>query len=71
VSRGEAGGAQIIDRWAGKIDRQRFPHLVSGPARSYDVTAEGQRFVVTTYEPAVATLVTELQMIVNWGAGAR
>jgi eukaryotic-like serine/threonine-protein kinase len=44
----------------------KFPYLVSGPARSYDVTPDHQRFVVTTYEYPGGAPVTELHVIVNW-----
>jgi Tol biopolymer transport system component len=43
-----------------------FRYLVSGPARSHDVTADGQRFLVSTYDPPEAAPVTSLQVIVNW-----
>ena len=43
-----------------------FPYLVSGPARSHDAAADGQRFVVTTYDPPPGKAVAELQVIVNW-----
>ena len=44
----------------------KFPYLVSGPARSYDVSPDQQRFVVTTYEYPGGAPVTELHVIVNW-----
>jgi eukaryotic-like serine/threonine-protein kinase len=43
-----------------------FPYLVSGPARSHDVTADGQRFLVATHDRPQGRPVTELQVIVNW-----
>ena len=42
-----------------------FPYVVSGPARSHDITADGRSFVVTTYDPPPGEPVTALQVIVN------
>jgi eukaryotic-like serine/threonine-protein kinase len=47
-----------------------LPTQVSRFARSHDVTAEGQRFVVATYEPVPERPVTELQLIDGWLASA-
>ena len=47
-----------------------LPTQVSRFARSHDVTAEGQRFVVATYEPVAERPVTELQLIDGWLASA-
>jgi Tol biopolymer transport system component len=43
-----------------------FPFLTSGPSRCYDITPDGRRFVVESYEPPKPAPATGLHVILNW-----
>ena len=43
-----------------------FDYLVPGPTRSHDVSPDGRRFLVTTWESRPDQPITSLRVVLNW-----